>query len=61
MPYVPLMDITIRLISGLLPMATVRRAAMVVDAGVLRYHRWKDAFVDVSGREVGLPEVARLI
>lgn len=42
-------------------MATVRGTAMVVDIRVLRYHSWKDTFVDVSGREIGVSEVARLI
>lgn len=42
-------------------MATVRRAAVVVDVGVLRYNCWKNSFVDVTGREIGLPEVASLI
>ena len=34
---------------------------MVVDVGVLRYNCWENAFVDVTGREIGLPEVASLI
>lgn len=42
-------------------MTTVWGTAMVVDAGVLRYHGWENALVDVSGWEVGIPEVARLI
>lgn len=44
-----------------LAMATVRRAAVVVDVGVLRYNCWKNSFVDETGREIGLPEVASLI
>jgi hypothetical protein len=42
-------------------MAAVRRTAVVVETGVLRDHGWKNAFVDVSRREIGVPEVARLI
>jgi len=42
-------------------MTTVRRAAVVVEIGVLRYHGGEDAFIDVSSREIGVPEVARLI
>ena len=61
MPYVPLVDITVRLIRGLLAMAAVRRAAVVVDTGVLRYHGGENAFVDVPGGEVRIPKVARLI
>jgi len=34
---------------------------MVIDAGVLRYHGGENPFVNVSGRKVGVPEVARLI
>ena len=34
---------------------------MVVDAGVLGYHGWKNTFVDISGREIGVSEVAHLI
>lgn len=61
MPYVPLVDITIRLISGWFAVAAVRGTAMVVDTGILRYHGWKNAFIYVSRREIGTPEVARLI
>jgi hypothetical protein len=61
MPYVPLMDIAVCLIRGWLAMAAVRRTTVVVDTGVLRYHRWENAFVDVSRGEIGIPEVARLI
>lgn len=61
MPYVPLVDIAVCLIRGRLAMTAVRRAAVVVDIGVLRYYGGKNAFVDVSGREIGIPEVARLV
>ena len=61
MPHVPLVDITVRFVTRWLAMATVRRAAVVVDVGVLRYNCWKNSFVDVTGREIGLPEVASLI
>lgn len=42
-------------------MAAVRRPAVVMNAGVLRYHGWENTFVDVSSREVGIPEIARLV
>lgn len=61
MPHVPLVDIAICLIRSWFAMATVRGTAMVVDAGVLGYHGWKNTFVDISGREIGVSEVAHLI
>ena len=61
MPYVPLVDITVRLVSGWLAMTAVRRTAMVIDTGILGHHCGQDAFVNVSGREIGVPEVACLI
>jgi len=61
MPYVPLVDITVRLVGGWLAVTAVRRTTMVVDTRVLRYHGGENAFVNVSRREVGFPEVTRLV
>lgn len=55
------MDITVHLIGGLFTITAVRGTAVVMNAGVLRHYCRKNAFVDVSGGEVGLSEVARLI
>ena len=61
MPYIPLVDITVRLVSGLLAVAAVRRTTMVVDTRVIRYHGGENAFVNVPRREVGVPEITCLV
>ena len=61
MPYIPLMEITVRLISGWFAVATVRGATMVVDVGVLRYYGWQSVFIGVPGGEIGISEAARFI
>jgi len=61
MPYVPLVDITVRLVSSWFTVTAVWGTAMVIDTGVLGYQGGENALVNVSGREIGAPEVARLI
>lgn len=55
------MEISQRLVSGRLPLATVRRSPAIVCIAVLLNNRRQSALIDVSGWEVGLAEVGCLV
>lgn len=61
MPDIPLVEISIPLVRRPFAIPTVRRAAMVVDVGVLLHDGREHPFIDVSRGEVGLAEIRLLV
>lgn len=61
MPDVPLVQIPVSLVRRRFATPTVRRAAMVMDVGMLLHDGRQDPFIDMPRREGGLAEIRLLV
>jgi hypothetical protein len=57
MPYVPLVQVTVRLIGRRLPVPTVGRTSVVMNVRVFLDDRWQNTLVNVASGKAALPKV----